>query len=373
MGVYNLTCGISNISVDEGVEVRFIPLQPKRYHQKKLVLEPKSSLTYPNDIFNPAMFPIKGTYDGEGNLFNIEKNIFTDQIEKRYGTSIEWFIQCVTCTRDLNDSLGSIFKLYATQKNVLDGFANDLDKLAVQLGFEKSTQHGIEGYINPRIPESFLALGVKVTNERGFQLMNKPVKEGTVKEDSGNFILVHRGEIVANTWISGSFREILRHIARVTGVELNYAPEDQKRIQELRNFSGMFIIEEIYQLMTSKHDGFEEYSWNRIRDLVESNKQKILSNDGPIDLSEIDGLYTIDEIYRWNPELFKGLLLPTLREEEFYQNAFEHFALFHSMTAMCKLFSPSVTGEKYGNFYATQVLAAKTLEIVSKKLAEQED
>lgn len=71
MGCYNGTCGFSNLPINRGDEVVFIPLvkqQTKDWQYPDAGVSMYSTLN-----FRPFMFPVRGTYDDYGGVENIDK------------------------------------------------------------------------------------------------------------------------------------------------------------------------------------------------------------------------------------------------------------------------------------------------------------
>lgn len=86
---FNVSCGFSNISIEEGDKVRFIPL----IQNKKG--EFQTNLLSVNELFQPICFAIKGEYNGYGLLNNIEQNRNTELIESFTNLSINDFISLI--------------------------------------------------------------------------------------------------------------------------------------------------------------------------------------------------------------------------------------------------------------------------------------
>ena len=88
MGCFNVACSVSNLSINYGDRVVFIPLLPKNWtlrnhpSYKNHVVGKHSSLIYSNCYFNPLTFPIKGQYNDYGGLENVDKDANTEAIEK---------------------------------------------------------------------------------------------------------------------------------------------------------------------------------------------------------------------------------------------------------------------------------------------------
>lgn len=70
MGSFNVACSISNISIDVGDPVVFIPLEVSDFPEK--IGSRNIYLIYSRCFYFPAAFPIKGFYDDYGGIEHIE-------------------------------------------------------------------------------------------------------------------------------------------------------------------------------------------------------------------------------------------------------------------------------------------------------------
>lgn len=86
---FNVSCGFSNISIEEGDKVRFIPL----IQNKKGKFQ--TNLLSVDELFLPICFAIKGEYNGYGLLNNIEQNRNTELIESFTNLSINDFVSLI--------------------------------------------------------------------------------------------------------------------------------------------------------------------------------------------------------------------------------------------------------------------------------------
>ena len=94
MGSYNVACSISNISINCGDPVVYLPLEPSRYRYH--VGDGNSYLIYPHAFYSPATLPIFGTYGDYGGVDDIEENENTRIIESHFGTQISKVIDTAT-------------------------------------------------------------------------------------------------------------------------------------------------------------------------------------------------------------------------------------------------------------------------------------
>lgn len=86
---FNVSCGFTNISIEEGDKVRFIPL----IQNKKEKFQ--TNLLSIDELFHPICFAIKGEYNGYGLLNNIEQNRNTELIESFTNLTINDFVSLI--------------------------------------------------------------------------------------------------------------------------------------------------------------------------------------------------------------------------------------------------------------------------------------
>lgn len=104
MGSFNVACSISDLSINEGDQIFFIPLLPSQYDMnEKVILEPTSSLIYANCLYNPFCLPIEGRYADYGLIDDIIENENTKAIESFFGIPIQEFVNFVARGDDIID------------------------------------------------------------------------------------------------------------------------------------------------------------------------------------------------------------------------------------------------------------------------------
>jgi hypothetical protein len=85
LGCYNVTCGITNISIGCGAEVVLIPLYTNGDREYS---ENPSSM-----FFTPYALPIKGDYNDYGGLENIERDENVEALENHFGITIDTYLK----------------------------------------------------------------------------------------------------------------------------------------------------------------------------------------------------------------------------------------------------------------------------------------
>lgn len=377
MGCFNVACSVSGISIGYGEKVRFIPLLPNNYLRQN-VIKPRTSLNYSNCYFDPATFPISGTYDDYGSIENIVRDENVEAIEKRYGVDVKSFMDLLQCTRGLNDRLSEIFQMFAIHKDIFSpSFHSDVKTPMLMLGFKEEVFNEKVFFIHERAPEYAARF-------------------------NGNHLIIHKNEedkkeIVYDGFTSNSpIEAVLNGIAKLTGVYINYHKEDMPKIKELHNMSGMFIHEEIYQLLSQPNeeldDKYSERTYKELGEefdkLVESahvfNEKKEKCGDTKEELRDLIwedpfGFHCYSDngflrYYKeWNKrDLFVDLYKPLIENGQLKKYALDFARFADNFSSMNKFYFPAMNGEQHANHEATKVLAEKTLEIVNNRIAEYE-
>jgi len=92
MGDYNVSCGVSRISLGGGDKCVLIPLTKTKFGDDILDGACYISNDGPCGRFHPITLPIFGLYNSYGTLENIEEDCNTKSIERYYGCSIKDFV-----------------------------------------------------------------------------------------------------------------------------------------------------------------------------------------------------------------------------------------------------------------------------------------
>jgi len=106
MGSFNVSCGVSMMSIDEGDRCVLIPLTKTKYSDSISEGAYYISNDGPIGRFHPITLPIFGEYNSYGMLENIEEDSNTKAIEKFYGCPIVDFVQhmCSHHHSDIKDN-----------------------------------------------------------------------------------------------------------------------------------------------------------------------------------------------------------------------------------------------------------------------------
>jgi hypothetical protein len=277
MGHFNAACSISNLTIHPGDSVLFIPLLPNlsASSNREHLVGVNSMLIYSNCYFNPFCLPIEGKYDHYGNIEEIKKNANTKAIEKFFGITIEEFMECVNSGREWNDYFSGIHNIYAKSPKLLSDHNIIFNENYLKnIGFVKNKQNE---YSFQEFPYSVL------------------VKSKNKNEDSNFEIRNLQGDVVYNSAeMRDNKSKILEEFYKLTGWFLGIEAKNQKKIETLKNLSGMFILKGIYYDLAKNN---KSYSYSKDRNVVVSTgyltesvltdlgfkviKQKITSPDFP--------------------------------------------------------------------------------------------
>jgi len=243
MGCFNVACSVSNLSINAGDPVVYIPLLPKHWKVRKYPqiaenfgkVGTHSGLIYSNCYFNPLTLPIRGFYNDYGGIEDVARDANTKAIEKYFGMPIEDFVNSVErnwCREYLDD-----------QKKIVDNFfefpdlfnnvsKSDLTKeFMSKMGFVETDRANY--YIFKEMP--YLIKTRFGGKTEGYYILDKETEE-VVKERIHN----------------GFYRNyLLADLAELTGYYIGISDEMQGKIEIMENLSGMFIHGDIYDKISN--------------------------------------------------------------------------------------------------------------------------
>lgn len=157
---------------------------------------------------------------------------------------------------------------------------------------------------------------------------------------------------------------------------------DYKKIK-----SGMFILKEIYDLMTNftigeygEYHNFYEYlndEYNIYQEAIKYTDKMMESCDQKT--KDIFQYHPIIKDNKWSSfelsyhETMRKIYFDCFRIGQFKEEFIKFRTFEWSMLSMNKFYSPAMNGEQCGNHYAEKLLLEKSLEIVNKKIKEVEE
>lgn len=425
MGCFNVSCGISKMSIGLDDEVYVIPLYKSAYAQN---LSRKMMILSQEEIFAPLCFPIKGTYDEYGSIENIEKNKNTKIIENYFKLKIEDFINIICDSRgnDLYDSYCKIHEILFNKKDLKylkkDVSLNDFFK---HFGFKENNKTYERDNIIFDISEGETNKYVKLiyNNEETKIFCDYGLNDSSFKysilsifsEKTNNYLGVKKGyenivKILLNTYIMFVKAEIYEYMCEKTlgnkKRKMLYDCNISESILKKLNFkekelgSGEYIYDEIKDLSIKlsypkniiKIEN-KTYKVETILDLVnfiekEYNKKLNLKNIEEIEFKVECLLDLVKNKGKYNDfclsNLIKRDISMIIFEEwkyfyEIYLDKYENileikkeicdYNYFHeNMFLTNNMFFPSFAGPQNGDIKAEKDLNKKITELIEKRL-----
>lgn len=235
MGCFNVSCGISKITIKEGERAFLLPLERNCMTNEFST----SQFLYPNDIYNPFCFPIEGIYNDYGSLEKIKHNENTKILEKFLDISIEDFVGLLTDNRrDVLDEYSNFNKIFFKNKDILSD-KYSFKEFLMELNFEERE----EGYF-------YKNTGFVIIEEKNEWSINHKNKYGInpinyEELPYGNFYNLSKQKDLKD--LKESFFKIFKMVSNIT---LGIIKE--KTYEIVSNLSGMFIHGEVFDFMTKE-------------------------------------------------------------------------------------------------------------------------
>lgn len=265
MGSFNVACSISNISINSGTKIAFIPLLPsemsenigRRYNNFKLspgyVYLPPSSNWVSNEgafqFYKPFSLPIIGRYNDYGGIEDIDENITSKVIKDYFGISIEDFVDCVGNSRTEYDYFSPIFNAYfEVDKKLLSDYSTKFNENWMKkMGFTKN-QEGLFQFEEQPYLVSLFAVKADEKKHRqagfGYEIISLSDKK-SLKKNSDTY---------------DNRERFLSDYLSISDYYIGYKKDCQDKIKLMKKMSGMFVHYDIYEFMSK--NTFSEYSMN---------------------------------------------------------------------------------------------------------------
>lgn len=227
MGSYDVSCGITRLSIHCGDDCVLLPLiSPRVLNQKKFKLErlgyskikPTSMILYTYDIWEPFCLPIRGKYNDYGSLEEIIKDKNTEIIENYFGIPIEDFVAIITdVRRDVYDTYSALYPIFFDYRDDM-GWDVPFETLLLHCGFEKNEENN-----NYSLDDCVI----------------------TIAEDGKKAVM----KIGDDSWdldISYNKEGFLKEYRNQTGHYLGVSKDKIEKLELLNCVGGMFILGEAY-------------------------------------------------------------------------------------------------------------------------------
>jgi len=340
MGSFNMKCGASDISIGSGTEVYIIPLlAEKEYYfqnqdfiktENNIRLANTSMYLYNDDLYKPALLPIKTTYEDSMSFINIKRDENVDLIEKKFNIKIEDFIKLITTEREPLAPFSPVFEVFNISKleekslikkeHKYENIFNSLyeynlkhDDIEINIEHKKSNikinimKSGIENrYIisdlNGKILKEFydfkditLAYLQEIIFEYGNYIISLPEENNkkianNIKDISQFSVMIAHAEIynlqsMKNNGIYKEIKGIKSYFKELDGKIKNTINEDNKNLLEIKNDLKRVKLKNIF---------FSDYEY-----MLDFYKNEILENENILILISIFFNFS-DLMYRTN-------------------------------------------------------------------------
>lgn len=357
MGSFNVGCGISNLSINEGEKAGFVLLAPSVTHRSNRDVARRLQI-YSTDFFEPFLPPVFGIYDDYGRLASVKSSVTTDVIESIFQKPAQSFINAVGPERGLYDSSNELTELYVSKDilSKIDVWGAPASATFFALGFE-ATEPGV-GFSEAFIYEDFRIQNriSKASGELGGDSL------WTVDRVSDGKVL-----IADRPGYSGLY-PVLDDFARVTGVLPGY-PKDSWSIVKLAcKLSGMLILEDVFTGL-SKHLEDDEWllrSLNAKESALESIFDDAAEGNPLALMSPLRELSNFTNLAGYDSELISKLK-PYVGAGEYSTMA----CLVNIMTSVNRSIQPSFSGEQMGNNEASLALNGITEDILKVRMKKR--
>lgn len=384
MGSFNVCCSISNLSINGGDKVKFIPLKSKSGKDVAYIKE--SMLMYSNCFFNPALLPVTGYYNEYGRVVDIERDDNVLAIEKYYKRPIEEILNDIT-EYDGSSEFGGMFvldKVYnklvefnLTNKTLFDSYVKEeaLDifgfreikkeeqffrhphykKLFRNDKYEYDLFVGDYGaMLLPSSEKQYLVVDyrdLKFIKDNWNNITKEDVSIYPVDSDDG---LSNKEEFeIVKSYLEDKFN-LKVGFSQSGLLKYIYSYNDLHKVWFEITGENMDVnyLKDIYLYDARIDEAIEKF--NEISDYFDDLKLFNLSDL----LKETKNWVMFDKVYK--EDVLKGKLKKNMRE----------FMAFQSSMYSCnRFYFPAMNGEQFGNSLASKMLLDISSEIINERLS----
>lgn len=384
MGSFNVCCSISNLSINGGDKVKFIPLKSKSGKDVAYIKE--SMLMYSNCFFNPALLPVTGYYNEYGRVVDIERDDNVLAIEKYYKRPIEEILNDIT-EYDGSSEFGGMFvldKVYnklvefnLTNKTLFDSYVKEeaLDifgfreikkeeqffrhphykKLFRNDKYEYDLFVGDYGaMLLPSSEKQYLVVDyrdLKFIKDNWNNITKEDVSIYPVDSDDG---LSNKEEFeIVKSYLEDKFN-LKVGFSQSGLLKYIYSYNDLHKVWFEITGENMDVnyLKDIYLYDARIDEAIEKF--NEISDYFDDLKLFNLSDL----LKETKNWVMFDKVYK--EDVLKGKLKKNMRE----------FMAFQSSMYSCnRFYFSAMNGEQFGNSLASKMLLDISSEIINERLS----
>jgi hypothetical protein len=359
MGCFNVACGISNLSINAGDPVVFIPLIPPTYRHHgftnciidNITGTNTSNLIYSNCMFDPFCFPIKGTYNDYGGIENIERDINTDVVSDFFSLDIAIIIDIIFETRNINDKSSILHEKFA-----LHNFNDDIDNIFS--------------------PDFLIDMGFIQTSKKNHYVFPDKKSKFCIYFDIDEKVcdIITNDRVISCDVFRYNGKELfLNELFELYNYHFNVSYDNQIIVNILSSMAGMFIHRYVYDAMIHADQRFVynkinvdifDKQFDEARDKLIASSQKCeLDSYGLYDFknSIFDGAFS-------NWYFFSKMYVPKIIDGSIKQIIVDYIKFSRIMYSTNHFFFPTMNGEQGGNDIATKVVHDAVDSILKDRL-----
>lgn len=237
MGSFNVSCGISRLSINYGDRCALLPLIRSPYN-KNGVIESTSMFVGYETIFQPFCFPIFGTYDDYGSLEKIEKDSNTKAIEEYLGMSIENYVSLIT------DGRNNVYDKFSNYCTILYDNPQNLD-----YDYDIKTFLKEIGFVNKD--------GKYVIEEKCEVII-----------DGDNFNVIFLVNSINKSYYKYDKNHFLQDYFKLYDEYLGISEENLKKLKIISQTSAMFMLRDVYDFYALNQTDKQDISDCRINETM---------------------------------------------------------------------------------------------------------
>lgn len=222
MGSFDVACGMSALTINEGDRAGLQLLAPQKYRSWDEGAVSTSSMKN----FMPLCLPVYGSYNSYGDLDDLEPGPGVTMIEKLFNRPAADVLPAITEGRGLYDSCGHASKLYLTPGHKLGEYEASLFDQLESLGFKRMDDQ----------EESEFVFG-----------------RGSVIADRRHINEIRKDSVPAPTGVGNGYGldSQLRSFSAYTGEYPGVAPEDIPAVRLFTETGGMFFLPQVEEALTA--------------------------------------------------------------------------------------------------------------------------
>lgn len=377
MGSFNVSCGLSNLTIRPGDPVVYIPLVNS---ERSSGGEFSNFYVYPTAKFSQCLPPLHGVYADYGNVKELREGITASLVRAQFHLSPEQFIQCVgNYGRDLYSDFGPIAQCYPntlTERCYLGG--RDMEEarhLLTAVGFQEPREGTFTWAREGASPTASISISGDHAQRWVGSVLNA---DGEVKWSKELDVFGLGPE------------RALEEMTEFLHILPGFPEEHWSAIRNLRSMSGMFIHGDVYSEMMKLFLPEAQDSLERAeKDILATEDRfkvldvKLLNREAmsPEELREIstafiEAAWKLDDCTR---EYIHVLGAPSkafqnLRKHgDAVKATMEMLRLYRVMEATNRIFTPGIDSGFQVDGEAMEKLSTLTLGIIKARREEDDE